>query len=199
MSSPAAASPRLVLADRVFRADSRAARLARDAGLVVAGVGLTAGLAQLTVPLYPVPVTGQTLAVLLVGASLGTVRGGITMLAYAIVGLLGLPVFTEGSSGAGVILGPTGGYIVGFIASAALVGWLAERSWDRKLVKAGLTFLVGTVVTFAFGLPWLAVALHLDLNQTLQAGLYPFIIGGIVKAAIAAGILPLAWRATERR
>jgi biotin transport system substrate-specific component len=199
MTTPLAAAPRLVLADRVFRADTRAGRIARDAGLIVAGVGLTAGLAQLAVPLWPVPITGQSLAVLLVGATLGTVRGGLTMLAYALVGLVGLPVFSDGSAGAHVLLGPTGGYIVGFIASAALVGWLAERAWDRKLVKAGLTFLAGTVTTFAFGLPWLAVALGLNLDQTLQGGLYPFIIGGIVKAAVAAGILPLAWKLTDRR
>lgn len=184
----------LVLADRVIPR-----RAATDVLLVAAGVALTALLAQVSVPLWPVPITGQTLAVLLVGASLGTVRGAVSMIGYAVVGILGLPVFSEASSGTAVLLGPTGGYIVGFIASAALVGWLSERAWDRKLVKAAATFLAGTVVTFAFGLPWLAVALRSDLPTTLQFGLYPFILGGLIKAAIAAAVLPAAWRVAARR
>lgn len=196
MSSPAIPVPtsRLVLADRILTR-----RWATDVLLVAGGVALTAGLAQLSVPLWPVPITGQTLAVLLVGASLGTVRGAVSMIAYAVVGMLGVPVFSEASSGVQVVFGPTGGYIVGFVASAALVGWLSERAWDRKLVKAAATFLAGTVVTFAFGLPWLAFALRTDLPTTLQYGLYPFILGGIIKAAIAAGLLPLAWRLAARR
>lgn len=196
MTSPAIPAPstRLVLADRVIRR-----RLATDIALVAGGVALTAALAQLSIPLWPVPITGQTLAVLLVGATLGTVRGAISMLAYAVLGMVGLPIFSEASSGVGVILGPTGGYIVGFIASAALVGWLSERQWDRAVLKAAATFIAGTVVTFAFGLIWLSIALRLDLSATLQGGLYPFIIGGLVKSAIAAGLLPLAWRLTDRR
>lgn len=172
---------------------------ATDAVLVVAGAGLTAALAQLAVPLWPVPITGQTLAVLLVGSALGAARGAVSMVLYAVLGILGLPVFSDAGAGFGVIAGPTGGYIVGFIAAAALTGWLAERSWDKKVLRAAVSFLGGTVVTFAFGLPWLAVALGLSFEQTLQAGLFPFILGGLVKAAIAAGVMPLAWRLTARR
>jgi biotin transport system substrate-specific component len=184
---------RPVLADRVL---SRSLPL--DAVLVLAGVALTALLAQVAVPLWPVPVTGQTLAVLLVGSTLGAARGAISMALYAILGTAGLPIFTEGSAGTHVMFGPTGGYIVGFILSAALVGWLAERSWDRRVLKAFATFAGGSLVVFAVGLPWLAVVLHLNLEQTLQGGLYPFLLGGAIKAAIAAGLLPLAWRGAER-
>jgi biotin transport system substrate-specific component len=179
---------RLVLADRVF---SRS--LLMDAVLVVSGAALVTIFAQLYVPLWPVPVTGQTLAVLLVGSVLGSLRGAISMVLYAVVGIVGLPVFSEGAHGFGVIAGPTGGYIIGFIFSAALVGWLAERQWDRKILKAIVTFAAGTLVVFAIGLPWLAVVLHLNLQQTLEGGLYPFLIGGAIKALIAAGLLPLAW------
>jgi len=188
MSALTPAVPRLVLADRVLGRS-----LALDAVLVVAGATLTALLAQVAVPLWPVPVTGQTLAVLLVGASLGAARGALSLALYAVLGIVGLPVFSDFGAGAGVILGPTGGYIVGFVAAAALVGWLSERAWERKVLKALATFAAGTLVVFAFGLPWLAVALQLDLAQTLQFGLWPFLVGGAIKAAIAAGLLPLAW------
>ena len=184
---------RTVLADRVFPRS-----LALDAVLVVAGAALVTILAQVAIPLWPVPVTGQTLAVLLVGSTLGAARGAISMALYAVLGILGLPVFSDGTHGFGVIAGPTGGYIVGFILSAALVGWLAERSWDRKVLKAIVTFVAGSVVVFAIGLPWLGAYLagvgapH-DINAVLTGGLYPFLIGGAIKAAIAAALLPLAW------
>lgn len=194
MSTATLAVSRPTLADRLV-----ARSLATDALLVVAGAGLTAALAQVAVPLWPVPITGQTLAVLLVGSSLGALRGALSMVLYAVLGIVGLPVFSEASSGFGVVAGPTGGYIVGFVAAAALTGWLAERSWDRRVLRAAVAFLGGTVVTFAFGLPWLAFALGLDLEQALEAGLYPFILGGVVKAAIAAGVMPLAWRLADRR
>ncbi len=193
MTALSPTAPRLVLADRVFDRS-----LLMDAVLVVSGAALVTVFAQLYVPLWPVPVTGQTLAVLLVGSTLGAVRGSLAMVLYAVLGVVGLPVFTEGASGLGVLAGPTGGYIVGFILSAALVGWLAERSWDRKVLKAVVTFAAGTLVVFAVGLPWLAVVLGLDLGQTLQSGLYPFLIGGAIKALIAGGLLPLAWRGAAK-
>lgn len=187
------AAPRLVLADRVLGRS-----LPLDVVLVATGAALTALLAQVSVPLYPVPITGQTLAVLLVGATLGAVRGAISLAVYAIVGALGVPVFSNYGGGVDIILGPTGGYILGFIAAAALVGWLSERAWERHLLKAIATFVAGTVVVFAVGLPWLAIALGLDLMQTLGAGLFPFLIGGAIKALIAAGLLPLAWWGADR-
>ncbi len=199
MSNLTLAFGRPTLADRVF---SRT--LALDVVLVVAGAALTAVSAQIAVPLWPVPVTGQTLAVLLVGVTLGAVRGGISMVLYALLGIVGLPVFSESSSGWSVVAGPTGGYIIGFIFAAILTGWLAQREWDRKLLRAFVAFLVGSVVTFAFGLPWLATYLGAvgapnDLNYVLSAGLYPFILGGVVKAILGAGIITLAWAAVGRR
>lgn len=188
MTAVAPSAPRLVLADRVLGRS-----LPLDIVLVTAGAAFTALLAQVVVPLYPVPITGQTLAVLLVGATLGAVRGAISLALYAVLGIVGLPVFSEFNSGFGVVAGPTGGYIVGFIVAAALVGWLSERAWERRILKALATFAAGTLVVFAVGLPWLAVVLHLTLEQTLAAGLYPFLIGGAIKALIAAGLLPLAW------
>jgi biotin transport system substrate-specific component len=173
--------------------------LLANAALVVGGAAFTGLLAQVAVPLWPVPITGQTLAVLLVGSSLGMARGTLAMVLYAVLGVVGVPWFSGWTSGPGVALGPTGGYILGFILAAALTGWLAERGGDRAIVRAGATFLLGTVSVFAVGLPWLAISLGLDFEQTLQFGLYPFIIGGIVKAAIAAAALPIAWRALARR
>ncbi|MET4780278.1 biotin transporter BioY [Glaciihabitans sp. UYNi722] len=188
MSNLTLAPGRPTLADRLFSHS-----IATDAVLVVAGAALTAIAAQLAVPLWPVPVTGQTLAVLVVGSTLGAVRGSLSMLLYAVLGIVGLPVFSDGSHGLGVVAGPTGGYIIGFIFAAALTGWLAQRSWDHKIFGAIAAFAAGTLVTFAIGLPWLAFTLGLNLEQTLEGGLYPFIIGGAVKALLAAGFIRLAW------
>ncbi|MET0989818.1 MAG: biotin transporter BioY [Glaciihabitans sp.] len=172
--------------------------LATDAALVIGAAAFVGIAAQVAVPLWPVPITGQTLAVLLVGSALGAVRGSIAMVVYALMGIVGLPVFSDASSGLGVIAGPTGGYIIGFIFSAALVGWVAERAGDRKFVGAILAFGAGTVVTFVLGMIWLAAVLGLNFEQTLQAGLYPFIIGGVVKSLLAAAAIPLVWRAVTR-
>lgn len=198
MSNATTISPRTTLVDRVI-----ARSWATDIGLVTAGAALVAVLAQVAVPLWPVPVTGQTLAVLLVGASLGAARGAASLALYAVLGGLGLPIYSDASSGWSVLIGPTGGYIIGFIASAAIVGWAAERSWDRGWYKPIITFIGGSLVVFAFGLPWLAIALGQfglpnDLQSVLIAGFYPFLIGGLIKAAIAAALLPALWAAAER-
>jgi biotin transport system substrate-specific component len=192
MTTLTLATGRPTLADRLF---SRS--LATDAVLIAAGAGLTAIAAQVVVPLYPVPITGQTAAVLIVGGALGATRGALAMALYAVLGLF-LPVYSEGAQGLGVILGPTGGYIVGFIAAAALTGYLAQRQWDHRILGGIAAFSAGTVVTFAFGLPWLAIALGLDLEQTLQGGLYPFLVGGLVKAVFAASVMRLVWLGVHR-
>lgn len=184
---------RPTLADRLL---SRS--LASDIVLVSAGAALTAVAAQLAIPLHPVPITMQTLAVLLVGSTLGASRGALSMVLYAVLGLVGLPVYSDATSGAAVLFGSTGGYIVGFIFAAALTGWLAQRNWDKKFLGAALSFLAGTVVTFAFGLVWLGVVTQGSLEQVLAWGLYPFIIGGIVKAAIAAAVIPATWKLADR-
>jgi biotin transport system substrate-specific component len=192
MTTLTLATGRPTLADRIF---SRS--LATDAVLIAAGAGVTAIAAQVVVPLYPVPITGQTAAVLIVGATLGATRGALSMVLYAALGLF-LPVYSEGSQGIEVILGPTGGYIVGFIFAAALTGYLSQRQWDHRLLGGIAAFLAGTAVTFAVGLPWLSVALGLDFAQTLQGGLYPFIVGGIVKAVFAAAVMRLVWMGLHR-
>lgn len=188
MSNLTLAIGRPTIADRVF-----ARGLPMDIALIAAGAGLTAIAAQVSIPIWPVPITGQTLAVLLVGSTLGALRGTLSMVLYAVLGIVGLPVFSDATHGISVILGPTGGYILGFIIAAALTGWLAQRAWDHRIVGATLSFLAGTVVTFAVGLPWLAMTLHLNLEQTLQAGLYPFLLGGAVKALLAAAIIRFSW------
>lgn len=177
------------LAARVFPPS-----IATDVVLVVGGSMLTAVAAQIAIPLWPVPITGQTLAVLLVGSALGATRGALSMVLYALLGIVGLPVFAEGSSGLGVVASASGGYIIGFIASAALVGWIAQTARDRRLLGAVLSFVGGTIVTFAFGLVWLAAVLGTDLPTTLEYGLYPFIVGGAIKALLGAGIISTAWR-----
>lgn len=192
MSLPLAAG-RPTLVDHVI---PRA--LATDLALVAGGAALTGLLAQVAIPLWPVPITGQTLAVLLVGSSLGASRGAASMLLYAVLGVAGVPWFSDASHGVGVLLGATGGYIVGFVLAAALVGWLAQRRWDRRFTQAVVTFVAGSATVFAVGLPWLAVVTGADLAQTLEWGLWPFVPGGIVKALIAAALIPLAWRGVQR-
>ena len=192
MSSTVVRRP--VLADRVITRS-----VATDALLVVAGAGLTAALAQVAVPLWPVPITGQTLAVLLVGGSLGALRGSLSMVLYLLVGALGAPIYSDASSGWAVLGGPTGGYIVGFILAAALTGALAERKWDRKFLGGMVSYLAGSAVVFAVGLPWLGFSLGLTVEQTLVSGLFPFVVGGVIKAVIAAGLIRAGWFAVGRR
>lgn len=193
MTSISIAPSRPVLVDRLLPRS-----LVVDLGLVVAGAALTAALAQVVIPLKPIPITGQTLGVLLVGASLGAARGAASMVLYAVVGTLGLPVFSDYSSGLAELFGASGGYIVGFIPAAALTGWLAQRRWERTLVRGLLGFVAGSAVVFLIGLPWLKVVAGLSWADTLSAGLYPFIVGGIVKAVVAALVLRGAWSLVDR-
>jgi len=186
--------PRGLLADRLIARRG----VLTDTILIISGTLLTIASAQLTIPMWPVPITGETLAVLLVGATLGAWRAGASMLLYLLVGLAGLPVFADHASGLHTLFGTTGGYLVGFVFAAAFTGWLAQRSWDRKFVRAAVSFLAGSAVVFVIGLPWLAVVTGASFEQTLMWGLVPFIPGGIVKAAIAAIVIPLAWRGVER-
>lgn len=198
MSNFTLAASRPVLADRLG-----AHSIATDLGLVAAGAALTALAAQITIPMWPVPITGQTFAVLLVGTTLGAARGSISMALYMVLGAIGLPIFTAGKSGLAYIAGPTGGYLIGFVLAAALTGWLAQRQWDRKVLGAFATFLLGSVAIYAVGLPWLSVVLGQlgrpnDLMATLQAGLLPFIPGDILKAVLAGALLPTTWKLVNR-
>ncbi len=165
--------------------------------LVVAGSALIALAAQVRVPLpfSPVPVTGQTFAVLLVAATLGRL-GLLSVLAYLIEGAGGLPVFAGGGSGIATMVGPTGGYLIGFALAAALVGSAAERGWDRHLATALAAMLLGEIAIYVCGLAWLArFPLPVPL---LQAGLIPFIPGDLFKMVLAALALPTAWRLARR-
>jgi biotin transport system substrate-specific component len=158
---------------------------------------LTAVAAQIAIPMWPVPITGQTFAVLLVGAVLGASRAAVSMIAYFSMGAIGLPVFT--GAVAGVSFGTTFGYQVGFIAAAAVVGWLAQLNWQRKVSGVLASFLIGNGVIYLFGLPWLAFALAnlgmaSNVTSVLAAGLIPFLLGDAIKMALAAAVLPIAWK-----
>ncbi len=175
--------------------------LVADAGLVVTGALLIAGAAQISIklPFTPVPITGQTFAVLLVGTSLGTLRGGASALLYLFLGAAGAPFYAHGTHGWSVVSGATGGYLVGFVLAAALTGWLAERGWDKRFSSAVAAMLTGNVLVYLVALPWLAVDLGTGLEKTLELGLYPFVPGDTLKVYVAAAVLPAAWRAAGIR
>lgn len=183
----------LVLADAI-----PGARV-RDAALVVAGAGLTALLAQvaIAVPPSPVPVTGQTLAVILVGASLGSRRGAAAMMLYVLLGLFA-PVYADGASGPDVLWGASGGYLLGFVLAAAAVGWCAEHGGDRRLPLAMATFVLGQLLVFGIGVPWLKVAADMTWERAVHDGFTIFIVGGLFKAAVAGALTPAAWRLIRR-
>lgn len=172
------------------------AGLLTDALLVVAGAGLIALTAQLSIPLpfTPVPITGQTFSVLLVGAGLGAIRGGTSVLLYVALGIVGLPVYADGAHGWAELTGATGGYLIGFVLAASVTGLLAERDWDRRFSSAIGAMLTGSVVIYLCGLAWLSRQLHTGLTNTLELGLYPFVPGDLVKLYLAAAVLPIAWR-----
>lgn len=166
----------------------------RDLLLIAAGALLVALLSQARIPLpfTPVPLTGQTFAVLLVGAALGSKRGFASLGLYAVFGLTGLPVFAGGASGLGYALGPTGGYLLGFILSAYIIGLLAERGLERSFRVSLLPFLAGTMIIYALGAGWLA--LYVGPEAALAKGVLPFIPGDVIKLILAAIALPAAWR-----
>jgi biotin transport system substrate-specific component len=170
----------------------------RDVLLVVAGAGLVGALAQFSVHLSgtPVPITGQTLAVLLVGTSLGWRRGAAALALYAAAGLIGVPWFAYGQHG---YVGANFGYILGFVAAAAVCGYLAELRADRRLISAIPAMVVGEFVMYVFGVVWLAVDLHVGIGKAISLGFLPFWIGDAIKCALAAGLLPSAWRLVGKR
>jgi biotin transport system substrate-specific component len=178
--------------------------LLTDALLIAGGAGLIAASAQVSfkLPFTPVPITGQTFSVLLVGAALGTMRGGASAFLYVLAGLL-FPIYAPHTGyGWSTITSASGGYLVSYPFVAALTGWLAERRWDRKFSSAVGAMLTGNVVIYLFGLPWLAVVLNTNLEKTLELGLYPFVPGDTFKLYLAAAALPGAWKlvgAAKRR
>jgi biotin transport system substrate-specific component len=194
ISSPAVALPRrTVLADAVPGARTR------DALLVLAGAAFMVLMTQIAIPVppSPVPITGQTLAVVVCGAALGSARGSLSMLLWAAAGLF-LPVYADGGSGLHHITGATGGYILGFVLAAYVVGWLAERGADRRVLVAFAAFVAGQLLVFGIGVPWLKVSTGMDWSTAVHDGFAIFIVGGLIKAAVAAGVLPSAWALVRR-
>jgi biotin transport system substrate-specific component len=176
------------------------AGLLTDALLVLAGTAFVAIAAQVSIPLpfTPVPITGQTFAVVLVGASLGPLLGFASLMLYWLVGIAGAPVYADQTSGWETFVGPTGGYIVGFMFAALATGYLAQRRWDRRFPSSVAAMLTGNVIIYIPGLLWLAHYLDTGLEETLELGLYPFVVGDLLKLYLAGALLPLAWKLVDR-
>ncbi|POX47353.1 biotin transporter BioY [Streptomyces sp. Ru72] len=191
-TATATARPGAVLADLL------PASRVRDAALVVGGAALTGLAAQLSVPVpgSPVPVTGQTFAALLVGTALGARRGFLSLALYVLAGVAGVPWFAGGASGAGAV---SFGYVIGMLLASAAVGALARRGADRSPLRMAGTMILGEAIIYAVGVPYLALAAHLSFAQAVAAGLTPFLIGDALKAALAMGALPTAWKFVSKR
>lgn len=180
------------LVDRLPISDSRV----RSAVAIVAFATLTAACAQWRMPLpwTPVPITGQTMAVLLAGASLGAWRGAASQVLYVAVGTLGMPIFQNAEGGWDVVTGTTGGYLVGFIVAAAVIGLLAERRQDRHFATSLSAMALGSAIIYVAGATWLAHELGVSAAEAVNLGVAPFLIGDAAKALIAGALLPTAWR-----
>lgn len=171
---------------------------------VAAGVALLSLAAQVQLPMWPVPVTGQTFAVLAIGATFGVWRALTTTSAYLLLAVAGLPILApqvDGShtTGLAVFSLPTFGYLVGFVLASVVLGWFAERKWERKFLTALASFIIAEAIIYAVGLPWLSVWLGAheipnDVTATLSMGFTPYLVGDLIKAALAAGLLPLSWK-----
>jgi biotin transport system substrate-specific component len=171
-----------------------------DALLALGGAAFVGLAAQVSWHLgfTPVPITGQTFAVLLVGAAYGSVLGAASLSLYMLLGIAGVPWYSEQKHGWEVFSGATGGYIVGFVLAAALVGYLSERGWDKKFSSSVAAMLTGSVVIYACGALWLHHYLHVNWATTLVDGVYPFVPGDLVKLYLAAAALPAAWKLVHR-
>ncbi|MEW2389831.1 biotin transporter BioY [Streptomyces venezuelae] len=178
-------------------ADLLPASRVKDAALVLGGAALTGVAAQIAVPVpgSPVPVTGQTFAALLVGTSLGARRGFLSLALYALVGMAGMPWFAQAGSG---VAAPSLGYVLGMLLAATVVGALARRGGDRSVLRTAGTMVLGSAIIYAVGVPYLAAATGMSLTQAVAAGLTPFLIGDALKAALAMGVLPTAWKFLDR-
>ncbi|MFE2282181.1 biotin transporter BioY [Streptomyces sp. NPDC059454] len=179
-------------------ADLIPASRVRDAALVLGGAALTGLAAQIAVPVpgSPVPVTGQTFAALLVGTALGARRGFVSLAVYALVGAAGVPWFAEGRAGTGM---PSFGYVLGMLLASVVVGALARRGADRSVWRTAGTMVLGSAVIYAVGVPYLALATGMSASAAIAAGLTPFLVGDALKAALAMGVLPTAWKFVDKR
>ena len=190
----------MTLADAVWPVAAGYNRLARNTALVVAGSLLLWLSAKVQIPFWPVPMTMQTFVVLVLGCAYGWKLGTATVLVYLLEGALGLPVFSgtpERGIGIAYMSGPTGGYLAGFVAAAALCGWLAERGWDRTWQDAAIAMLLGHVVILALGWAWLASLV--GPARAYAAGVAPFYAATIAKTALAVVALPIAWKLRTSR
>lgn len=178
----------------VFRPHHRQYALGYDIGLVIVGSVLIALSAQLSfyLPFSPVPITGQTFAVLFIAALFGRKRGTATVLAYLAEGAAGMPVFANAMGGAHVFAGVTGGYLIGFVPAAFLVGWLAEKGWDRRVLTTIIAMIFGNLVIYVVGVTWLGTII--GYSDVLANGVWPFIPGDLVKILIATALLPSGWK-----
>ena len=179
--------------------DSRVAAALRALVLALLGSALLAISAKIQVPLPPVPMTMQTLVVLLIGATYGWRLGGATVLLYVAEGMLGLPVFANTPpqvASPAYLLGPTGGYLAGYVAAAVAMGFLAERGWDRSPARVVVMMTVGHLIIFAFGLAWLAPLL--GPAKAWAVGATPFVAGTVLKTALAAALMKAAWTIVRR-
>jgi biotin transport system substrate-specific component len=184
-----------------IRVGERISSRARHVALILAGalfIYLSA-LVVIPIPGNPVPITGQTFGVLLVGGALGFRRGLTAVLLYVLLGVIGLPFFAEGKSGLTIVFGASGGYLLGFILAGALVGRLAELGWDRHLAGAVGAMAIGNALIYVVGLPWLAYMTHSDAATAVKLGLVPFILGDVLKLVLAAVLFPAAWWVVGRR
>lgn len=167
--------------------------------LMAVGSALLALSAKVQVPFYPVPMTLQTLVVLVIGAAYGWRLGGATVALYLAEGAMGLPVFAGPVAGLGYMAGPTGGYLVGFLFAAIATGLMAERGWDRSVLRVLAMMAAGHAIIFAFGVAWLAAVLQFDLARAWVAGVAPFYAATVVKTGLAAALMQAAWTVAGRQ
>ena len=174
---------------------------ATQVALVIGGTAFLALMAQIAIPVpgSPVPVTGQTLGALLLGSAYGASLGFTTFASYLLVGFLGAPVFASGAHGLSRITGATGGYLVGMLLASLLTGYLAGRKWDQKILTVIPTMILGDLVIFGAGLYWLHHSIHATWATTFKLGLTPFILGEVIKIAIASTAMPTLWRFVPKR
>jgi biotin transport system substrate-specific component len=182
-----------------IRVGERTPTRLRHIALVVVGAAFVALSAQVYIPTLPVPFTGQTFGVLLVGGALGFRRGALALLLYLAIGAIGIPVFAQGKAGLAIVQGASGGYLIGFVVAAAIVGRLAELGWDRRIGGSLAAMAIGTAVIYAIGVPWLKVTAGLPWDIAVAEGMTKFLIWDAAKLAVAAGIFPLAWWIIGRR
>lgn len=182
----------------ILRPGAKTYALLYDLSLVLGGSLVIALLAQVAIPLpfTPVPITGQTLGVLLIGALLGRWRGVVAVFAYLMEGLAGLPVFAGATAGPAVLVGPTGGYLVGFVFAAYLVGWFAEKGWDRTVWKAFVMMAAGTGIILTTGA--ILLTAFIPAGQVFNMGVLPFLPGAMIKILIAMVLLPAGWKFLDR-